>query len=112
MRMPGLITQSICVIYTLPDLTSLPLHLSYPPCDATRMRLSQIPAYFRLREGELLAGFGQARLIRHLDGRYELRGGTNSDRQAAREWCSLFMHQAVFACSSPRTAASPRPSRL
>ncbi len=28
-------------------------------------------------------------------GRYELRGGTPDDRQAAREWISMFLHHAA-----------------
>ena len=30
-----------------------------------------------------------------LDGKLELRGGSKEDRQAAKEWISLFMHDAV-----------------
>jgi len=49
-------------------------------------------------EGELIATFGGARLIKYLDGKIELHGGSAEDRRAAREWCSLFMHEAVPAC--------------
>ena len=35
-------------------------------------------------EGELVARFGQAKLVRFLDGKMELRGGSNNDRIAAR----------------------------
>jgi len=38
---------------------------------------------------------GEARLIKYLDGRTELRGGSNQDRAEAREWISLFWHEAV-----------------
>ena len=41
-------------------------------------------------EGELIAGWGEAQLIRYLDGKMELRGGTKEDRLAAHEWISLF----------------------
>jgi hypothetical protein len=44
---------------------------------------------------ELIASFGEARLVRDLDGKFELRGGTAEDRTAAKEWISLFMHEAV-----------------
>jgi len=37
-------------------------------------------------EGEIVASFGQAKLIRFLDGKTELRGGSKEDRIAAREW--------------------------
>jgi len=44
---------------------------------------------------ELIASFGQAKLIKQLDGRFELRGGSAEDHTAADEWISLFMHEAV-----------------
>src|SRR5260221_42266 len=36
-------------------------------------------------EGEVVASFGSATLIRFLDGKTELRGGSNDDRTAASE---------------------------
>jgi hypothetical protein len=50
-----------------------------------------------LDHGETLARFGEARLVRQLSGRIELLGGSPGDRAAAREWCSLFMHEAVIS---------------
>jgi hypothetical protein len=46
-------------------------------------------------EGELIASWGEARLIKYLDGHVELRGGSNQDRAEAREWISMFWHEAV-----------------
>lgn len=46
-------------------------------------------------DGEVLAYFGKARLVKKLDGKLELIGGTDEDRTAAREWISMFMHEAV-----------------
>ncbi len=46
-------------------------------------------------EGEVVAAWGEAQLIRFLDGRSELRGGSKEDRLAAQEWISLFWHEAV-----------------
>lgn len=46
-------------------------------------------------EGQVIATFGQAKLIRFLDGKYELRGGTKEDRLAAHEWISMFCHDVV-----------------
>ena len=46
-------------------------------------------------EGEVLARWGEAQLIKYLDGKAELRGGSKEDRLAAREWISLFWHEAV-----------------
>jgi hypothetical protein len=59
------------------------------------MRLENYFADLGRNEGELIAGFGQARLVKTLDCKYELRGGSHEDRLAAREWISLFMHEAV-----------------
>lgn len=47
------------------------------------------------RYWNLVARFGRAKLLSRADGRVELRGGTDSDRTEAREWISLFMHDAV-----------------
>lgn len=50
-------------------------------------------------EGELIAGFGEARLMKKLNGKFVLLGGSRDDRAAAREWCSMFLRDAVFACT-------------
>ena len=46
-------------------------------------------------EGEVIAYFGTARLVKSVDGKYELVGGSASDRTEAKEWISLFFHEAV-----------------
>jgi hypothetical protein len=48
-------------------------------------------------EGEIVASWGEAQLIKYLDGKTELRGGSKQDRAEAREWMSLFWHEAVFS---------------
>ncbi len=55
-------------------------------------------------EGELIASFGTARLMRHLNGKFQLLGGSAADRTEAKEWCSLFLHEAVFVSSPPRAS--------
>jgi hypothetical protein len=45
--------------------------------------------------GEVVAAWGEAQLIRFLDGKCELRGGSKEDRAEAKEWMSLFWHTAV-----------------
>ncbi len=64
----------------------------------------RIRNYFPLckDEGEVVAGWGEARLIKYLDGKLELRGGSRDDRIAAKEWISLFWHEAVVSCSPER----------
>ena len=49
------------------------------------------------REEQVIARFGQAALVRNQQGKVELRGGDASDQTSAREWISLFMHEAVPA---------------
>ena len=49
-------------------------------------------------EGEVVAYFGQAQLIKFLDGTLEPRGGSAQDRAEAREWMSLFWHEAAVRC--------------
>ena len=46
-------------------------------------------------EGETIAVFGEARLVKTRHCKYELRGGSRSDRVAAREWISLCLQDAV-----------------
>ena len=48
------------------------------------------------RYWNLIACFGQARLVNGADGRVELQGGSDADRTDAKEWVSLFMHDAVL----------------
>jgi hypothetical protein len=43
----------------------------------------------------LITTFGQAKLVVTLDGSTELRGGHAQDQTNAKEWISLFMHEAV-----------------
>ena len=67
-----------------------------PPRMIGRMRMKFFPPY--KDEGEIVAYFGQARLIKFLDGKLELHGGSDGDRAEAREWMSLFWHEAVVRC--------------
>jgi hypothetical protein len=46
-------------------------------------------------QGEVVASFGQAQLVRFLNGKYILRGGSRGDRLEAKEWISLFWHDVV-----------------
>jgi hypothetical protein len=68
------------------------------------MRLSRMLESMR-SEQEIIASFGQARLLRSQDGKVELRGGTQEDHQQAKEWISMFWHEA-----SPR-GLNTRPLR-
>jgi hypothetical protein len=46
-------------------------------------------------EGEVIASWGEARLLKYLDGKYELRGGSADDHTEAKQWISMFMHEVV-----------------
>jgi hypothetical protein len=58
--------------------------------------------------GELIAFFGDAKLVKTNDCRYELHGGSNEDRIAAKEWVSMFMHEAVLALPARRELRMPQ----
>jgi hypothetical protein len=45
----------------------------------------------------VIATFGAAQLLRHFNGRYELRGGSAADHTNATEWISLFLHEALVS---------------
>ncbi len=62
-------------------------------------------------ESELVRSFGAAHLLRHASGHWELRGGTRSDRLEAREWISLFCHEAVVTCEPGSPAIARCPAR-
>ncbi len=44
----------------------------------------------------VLASFGRANLVRIAGSIYELRGASEDDFTAAKEWISLFLHEAVL----------------
>jgi hypothetical protein len=46
-------------------------------------------------EIEVVAVFGGSRVVRLRNGRLEIRGGHPSERAEAREWTSLFCHEAL-----------------
>ncbi len=47
------------------------------------------------RGSEVIARFGKAALIKQPNGSWQLQGGSDEDRLCAREWISLFQHEAV-----------------
>jgi hypothetical protein len=51
--------------------------------------------------GTLLAGFGDARLIQHLDTRVELVGGTEANRTAGLDWLRRFLSEAKLGQRKP-----------
>lgn len=52
--------------------------------------------YPRFRdEGEGMVSWGGAHLIKYLDGKLLLKGGSKADRIAIREWIFMFLNDAV-----------------
>ncbi len=51
--------------------------------------------WFKSRNEQIITTFGSAKLVLTEGGHTELRGGTLADQVAAKEWISLFMHEAV-----------------
>jgi len=67
--------------------------LSDPRVHDARMKLN--PSVRTNDERNIIAWFGTARLLRGRRGIVELEGGSQSDRQVALEWISLFLHEAA-----------------
>jgi hypothetical protein len=59
-----------------------------------RMKI-QINSPVCQKSERLITTFGRARLVCLRDGSVELRGGRAHDQTTAKEWISLFMHEAV-----------------
>lgn len=47
------------------------------------------------KSGRVITTFGRAKLVSLRNGSVELRGAVAEERTAAKEWISLFMHEAV-----------------
>ncbi len=60
-------------------------------------------------EGITMATFGEARLMKKLDGKIELIGGSAENRSEAKEWISLFLPEAVVTDVSEEEPRSPSP---
>ena len=58
-----------------------------------------------INTGRIIQWFGEARLVRYANGRYELVGGTRADFTAAKEWVSLFGHEIIL--NRPTNARRP-----
>ena len=68
------------------------------------MKIKQLIETIMLQT-KTIARFGTARLIKAPSGRFHLVGGTAEERLAAREWASLFLHEAVLSDREKLNAA-------
>ena len=46
-------------------------------------------------EGEVVASWGEAKLIKYLSGKSELKGGSEQDQAEARDWIARFWNNDV-----------------
>jgi len=56
---------------------------------------NRLTPFVRSKPERLITRFGNARLVSLANGSVELRGGLAQDQTTAKEWISLFMHEAV-----------------
>jgi hypothetical protein len=59
------------------------------------MKLQHLFPELDPNQGEIIAVFGNAKLVKTHTGDYRLFGGSGADRFEAAEWISLFMHEVV-----------------
>ena len=78
------------------------------------MKTSLLLNSIRKHQGEVIAGWGDARLIRHPDGHHQLVGGTAADQAAARQWITLFAPDIVLTHHPlpSKVGAAEQPGRL
>ena len=75
-------------------------------CPTPRNRVRAMHNFLIERdEVEVLAGFGDARLVRTVDMKYEMRGGSAQDRSAAADWIRKFFPDLVWVCGIPNCRA-------
>ena len=95
-----------------PDIVlPLGLRLSKSLGDAADMKLKN-SFWLGQTAGETMATFGAARLVKKLNGKIELIGGTTDDLADAREWCRMFMPEMGFNFESTAIRPSRQAIRL
>jgi hypothetical protein len=71
--------------------------ISQPLSDRPRQDPRMKNENVRMQRKEIIvARFGAAALVRTPEGRFTLRGGNKSDHIEARDWASMFLHEAVI----------------
>jgi hypothetical protein len=80
--------------------------MSNPPCQTAPMNMkknmgSRLKSAFLTSTAgqQVIARFGEARLVRSANGRHELVGGTAADCAEAQEWCAIFAPEVVFSAA-------------
>ena len=72
------------------EFSTLPQRVSNPAGYAAPMR-NRRHEPFRLPETEVLTSFGEAKIVKHLDGRLEIVGGTPEERDEVSVWMRQFL---------------------
>jgi hypothetical protein len=67
--------------------------LSHAPAYSPTMKRSPILAD-HIRETELIAGLGGARLLQWLDGTLEIRDGTAAEQKELQQWAEIFLNSS------------------
>jgi hypothetical protein len=52
--------------------------------------------------GRVIRKFGEAKLLKHANGKHELIGGSTADIADANDWVSLFAHEVVITRAGGR----------
>jgi len=81
--------------------------LSDPRWQNVGMKLRHLLDSWLVR-GEVVARFGAAQLVKQPEGRFQLVGGNEAERSEAREWVSLFLHEAILTETREVTGANWR----
>lgn len=55
---------------------------------------------------QTLAVFGNARLVKKLDGKLEIRGGSECERSEAQRWVEMFLKAPKAGCKTDMHAGS------
>jgi hypothetical protein len=76
-------------------IIAYPVFVPPPLSDCGRMKLKSLFYRSQRNDGKVIVSFGGAHLMKKCDGKFELRGGSRAERQAAREWASFFKHEAA-----------------
>lgn len=61
-----------------------------------RTKWHQAPKWPAPGEHALIAQFGEARLVRYVNGTVQLRGGSETDRAQARAWIVRFLRDPAL----------------
>jgi hypothetical protein len=95
--------------YIIPKRFSHGQPLSYRLGHTAGM-INRHPATKPKAQPRVVASFGRANLVRINGANYELRGVSDDDLTAAKEWVSLFLHEACIVLCEPPVWPCPSSS--